>query len=286
MKLTHFFIFILLISTSCIKNNPKPSWLKINQWNLIKNLDVEEGELSHNFSDVYITIDDKIIGIFELPVKLPLLLSGEHTLKLYPVIKNNGISATKKIYPFCEPMVINSILKENETIEINPKTKYYTNTNFWIEDFENTITKLDDSFTSSLAKIKKDNQASYLKYGNFYGHVNLNKVETDWFCKLPPLILPKNGSEVYLEIDYITTNNILTGLYAISNQDVKDNPNIQLNAQNLNEMNWKKIYIELKEIVSYSSNATIFENYFKAILDQDKSESNIYLDNIKIVNFK
>ena len=42
-------------------------------------------------------------GIFEVPFKIPILKSGSVSIKVYPVVKNNGISATKKIYPFLTP---------------------------------------------------------------------------------------------------------------------------------------------------------------------------------------
>jgi hypothetical protein len=48
-------------------------------------------------------------------------------------------------------------------------------------------------------------------------------------------------------------------------------------------MQWKKIYIELKEIVSYSVNSTLFETYFRIELPESKSEGIVYIDNLKIV---
>ncbi|MCE3295896.1 MAG: hypothetical protein K0R65_1610 [Crocinitomicaceae bacterium] len=285
-----FFTKIGLISflflSSCIKNNPDPSWIKIEKWVLNENLDVEEGELTENFSDVYITIDDKIIGIFELPVKLPILDEGSHKISLYPVIRNNGISATKKIYPFCEPHILTLNLVKNETQTIVPQTRYYDGTSFWIEDFENTVFNIDDDGNFSLAKLVKGNDPAILKYGNYYGHVPLTAADSIWHGETTPnMFLPKSAAEVYLEIDYITTNTVLTGLYAISDTGVKDNPNIQLNPQDETDLEWRKIYIDLKELVSSSISATSFSHYFLAMLDAGKTSSNIYLDNIKVVHF-
>jgi hypothetical protein len=63
----------------------------------------------------------------------------------------------------------------------------------------------------------------------------------------------------------------------------KYNPNIQINAQPLSQMQWKKIYIELKEIISYSINEAHFETYFRIELPEGKNEGLVYLDNLKIV---
>lgn len=282
MKLIGFTLISLLVLSSCVKNNPDPSWIRIGSWTLNENLDVEEGELSHNFSDVYVTVDDELVGIFEVPVKLPLLEEGEHKITLYPVIRNNGISATKKIYPFCEPYVVYIDLQKNQVHEIQPETHYYDGTEFWIEDFENTVFNIDDA--NSNAKLVKSDDPAILKYGNYFGHVPLTESDSIWLGKTPAMSLPKAAAEVYLEIDYMNNNPLLTGVYAISSTGIKDHPNIQLNAQEEN-LQWKKIYIDLKEIVSSSVNATSFMQYFLAVLPEGNTSGNIYIDNIKIVHF-
>lgn len=277
-------VVALWLLSSCIKNNPDPSWIRIEKWILKDNTELDEGELTQNFSDVYVTVDSKIIGFFELPVTLPLLLEGQHEIKLYPVIKNNGISATKKIYPHCQSYTTTVNLVKNETLTLNPETKYYSNSVFWIEDFENSSYQIDDNNSSTSGKFYKENDASILQYGNYYGHIQVTNTDSLWIGKTtPPLSLPKNGTEIYLEIDYMNTNSLLTGVNAITSSGVKDNPNIQLNKQASGQPKWKKIYIELKEIVSYSSNATNFEIYFKAIYDSELLTGDVYIDNIKIV---
>ena len=279
-------LLFTLVLSSCVKNNPDPAWLEISEWTLTENQNTEEGELSHNFTDVYVYIDNKIVGIFEVPVKLPIILEGNHTVTLYPVVRNNGISATKKIYPFCKPLIVDVNLEKNKTIHIDPTTSYFDNTNFWIEDFENSTFKIDDSNPNSTGDLSKKNDPNILQYGNFYGDITLTSIDSVWFGKTTPALnLPKAAAEVYLEIDYMNTNTLLTGVYAISSSSIIDNPNIQLNAQDVSDLKWKKIYIELKEIISASTAATSFEQYFKAILDSGLSESHIYIDNIKIVHF-
>lgn len=286
MKILFPILSLLFLVSSCVKNNPDPSWIKIENWKLNENLNITAGELSQNFSEVYVTVDDKIIGYFELPVKLPLLMDGQHKITLYPAIRNNGISATKKIYPFVEPYVLTVNLVQNQVIDISPETKYYDGTQFWIEDFENSTFKIDQSSPSTMGTLTKDNNPLILKYGNFFGNIEVNSVDSVWFGKTSPsMTLPKGGAEVYLEIDYMNTNSLLTGVYANSVNGTKDNPDIQLNAQDATTIEWKKIYIDLKEIISSSTSAISFDCYFKVILDEELSVGNIYIDNIKVVHF-
>ena len=134
MKYLYFFVLLSFGLSSCVKNNPLPVWLEINEWTLNANPTPGDppGALTHNFSDVWVYIDGKIIGVFEVPCKIPALVSGSCKVTLYPAFKNNGLASTKKIYPFAEPYEITMDLKEGETYSFNPTTRYYSNTQFWI----------------------------------------------------------------------------------------------------------------------------------------------------------
>ena len=64
MKRLVFFLSFSFILSSCIKNNPDPFWLEVNEWTLEANSDLQlaEGELTHNFTEAWVYVDDKIIG--------------------------------------------------------------------------------------------------------------------------------------------------------------------------------------------------------------------------------
>jgi hypothetical protein len=279
---------LLFIFSSCVKNNPEPTWIQIEKWQLEANPFISglEGELNHNFTDAYVYIDEKIIGIFELPIKLPLLIDGYKKIMIYPAIRNNGISASKKIYPFCQPHVLYATMVKGETITINPKTQYYTNCNFaFIEDFESAGIKFTTD-PSSNAMIEQIPHTDLGKSGNC-GHIAMTITDSIWTGYThAQMVLPKGSAEVFLEIEYKTTNNVLTGVLGITLPGTKKiNPNIQLNAQSPTDATWKKIYIDLKEIVSSSTTADYFEQYLQAQIDAGKTSSDIYIDNYKIIHF-
>lgn len=281
------FLLITIITyftSSCVKNNPDPSWIVIEPWTLQANQTNLEGELTQNVKDAYVLVDDKVIGFFELPVKLPLLLEGSKKITLYPAIHNNGISSTKKTYPFLQPYTITTTLNKNETVKILPKTQYYTQTKFWIENFEDAGIKLEtDPNYSPILTTASDPEI--LKYGQRYGWIHLTKKDSVWMGITQKTALPQYGAEVYLEIDYMNTNSLLTGVKSYGSSVYKANPNIQLNAQTVDSKKWKKIYIDLTEIISYSLNYSLFEQYLEAKLDAGKDSSDIYIDNIKLVYF-
>lgn len=285
MKVFFYSLFLFFAFNSCVKNNPDPSWIEVNEWMLLKNpsANYDAGVLTHNFTDAWVFVDNKIIGVFEVPFKIPILKSGNVNIKIYPTVKNNGISATKKIYPFMDAFEIDTLLEENKIVVLNPTTKYNQRTKFWIEDFEDAAMKLENDQNTS-ATIVSESNPLHLKYGNFYGHVNLTTSDSMWIAYTSgQLVLPKLGKEVYLEVDYKNTNSIITGILAVSPSATHSNTNVQMNKQSPNSAIWKKIYIELKEPVSYYSDAVYYNITFQALLDEGLAESDIYIDNIKVI---
>jgi hypothetical protein len=276
----------LFIFSSCMKNNPDPAWLEVNQWTLETNANSQypTGELTHNFTDAWVYINGKVIGVFEVPFKIPVLMSGNVNIKIYPTVRNNGISATKNIYPFVEVYEINADLVANQTLTLNPTTRYFDATQFWVEDFENAALKIEND-PNSMTAIGIGNDPLILKWGNFYGRIDLNSVDSTWIGYTSGEMYLPTFKEVYLEIDYYNTNAMTTGLLAISSSSIKNNDNIQLNAQAPSTVKWKKMYIYLKELVSASTTAEYFKQSFKAGLDGGDSEGFIILDNIKVVYF-
>ena len=289
-----FFLFVIagLMLNSCIKNNPDPSWIEITPWTLVANSNSQypTGELTHSFSDAWVYVNDELIGVFQVSdtVKIPVLKSGAVNIKVYPAIRNNGVSATKKIYPFVERYEINTTLVQNQTLQINPITRYSPAVRFAIEDFEDPAIKLVND-PNSASQMSQGNDPSILQWGNFYGFVNLNQTDTTWiaytnFESVNEADLPR-GKEVYLEIDYYNTNNVITGLLWVSPTSIKNNTNYRLNKQDPSKVKWKKIYIDLKELISNSPVGTYFEQSFQALLDEGDTEGIIVIDNIQVVHF-
>lgn len=278
---------VLFVASSCVKNPPDPSWLEVTEWTLEANPNplTPEGVLTENISDAWVYVDNDLIGVFEVPFKIPVLKSGTVKILLYPTVLNNGISATKKIYPFLEPYELTAELVQSQTLTINPVTRYYSIVKFSILDFEGANFGFEHD-PSSLATLFGSTDPTIIQPLNQsqFGRVNLNSTESYWlaYTNLQES-LPGSGAEVYLEIDYHTSNDFVTGVLAINSSGVTSNPNVQVNAQTT--PHWKKIYIDLKTIVSGSPTANIFEHSFEAILAGGLSSSVINIDNVKVVHF-
>lgn len=300
MKSIFSLLLVSVLLMGCVKNNPDPSWIEIAAWDLQVNPDTDittnnnPGVLTSSITDAWVYMDGELVGVFELPVKLPVLSEGSHKFNIYPAIVNNGISATKKIYPFLEPFEVNVNLVKNEITSIAPNTRYYSSVQFWIEDFEDPSIEIAPGSNTLATLVRTSSSPVFdasINEGS-YGRISLDATNYYWIGSTIAnnngqlnMNLPR-GKEVYLEIDYHNTNEITTGVLAINNDgSVDDNTNIRLNGQNAGEVKWKKIYIDLREVVSGSTNANYFEFSFQSFLEEGKSSGEVNIDNIKAVYF-
>ena len=299
MKRITLLFGLLLVLNACIKNNPDPSWIYIDKWELVENPDLligTTGLLTHNISEAWVYVNGETIGVFELPVKLPILQSGNTNIQIFPAIKNNGIAATKKVYPFLERFIVNANLVENEQLNISPVTQYYSSSKFTVIDFEGGVSGPPiEEGPSSVATSSVSSDPLIIDpliNGTKFLKVDLSSSIDEWVASTTindniaalDMILPV-GKDVYLEIDYYNTNSVTSGIIGIASTGQTVNPNVRLNPQDESEVEWKKIYIELREVVSGLTEAEYFEFSFNAFLDGGKTSSVICIDNIKAVYF-
>ncbi len=272
---------ILLSFTSCIKNNESPAFIKINSWILEVNASDNQGALTHNFSNAWVYVDGELLGVFELPCKVPILKTGSAEIVIFPTIWNNGISKTKKIYPFVESHTSLVSLVGNEITEINPVTRYKVSTQFWIEDFQGSSPKLNAGNPSPASLVVESDPNN----SNKYGRVFLNETQNAWAAYTNDELSFSNSKHVYLEVDCLNTNEVVTGLIINSSNGSSENhSNISLPRQSPGEAVWKKVYIDLTELINVSQGIGFLQS-FQAVLDNGDSDGLILIDNIKVVYY-
>ena len=279
------YVVLLGLLAACIKNNPNPSWIEVNPFVLESNpaLSGAEGQLSQDFRDVWLYVDDQMVGCFQTPFKIPILKDGNVNIKLYPAIRNNGIATDKKIYPFMNVYEINAELIKDQTLTINPKTSYVNNANFWIEDFEDASIKLQDDPNTSVASlfVSSDNLTPFNGFN--YGKVVLNAIDSVWVANTTEQLAIAKNKPCFMEVDYYNTNRFVQGFLALNTNGSFYQDNAGFNLQALNTIKWKKMYIELTELIGNSANGSNFIQTFKANLEEGQAETFICIDNIKII---
>ncbi len=273
----------------CKQEDITPSWLKINEFELITN-ETSQGPNSHAITDVWVFIDGQALGVFELPAKLPVLDEGEHDFVIFPGIKNNGISATKIRYPFYKTFDITETLVKNDTLELFPVTSYKENVEVaYLEDFEDAGISLlkGPSSDTDIVFVNKDDFPELVVYGDKCGRIQLGNMDSLYTGITNDMMNLPKAQDVALEIDYRNNNSLAMGVLARfpDGSTNQHNPLVIMNPQERGKEVWKKIYIDLKEDISFEITATDFEIYFLGVLDEGNPDADIYIDNIKVVHF-
>lgn len=290
-----FHLLILLIISlslfSCEKGSVEdiPSFVKIDRIKLA--VSDGQGTSSQKITDAWVYVDDELIGAFELKdslpyLTIPVLNSGKHILKIYPGIKMNGIAATRVPYAFYSPVVKEVNLVRDSVLNIGaPVVKYSDKTIFaWLEDFEHSSLSID-STARSFIKIQRTSDPSLIfpeDNNSFSGLVVVPSDTTIFECvSHNQFVLPKTGSDIFLEINYKTNNAVTVGLFVNTSSQTIQEPLLLLNRNT----EWNKIYINLTAAVIMHQNASSFRIFFGVVKEEDVTEARLLIDNIKLVHF-
>ena len=131
------FLPLILLISGCDIINPKedlPVYLTVD--NVSVNPGAGEGTSSHKIEDVWIYINDDLLGAFELPVRIPVLESGSKKLSIVAGVLDNGSSAIHAQYPYYTSYDITMNFTGTER-SASPVFKYHSSADFsFIDDFE------------------------------------------------------------------------------------------------------------------------------------------------------
>ena len=286
-RFTLLLFLILSFFTSCELINPDegiPAFVEIDHVNL--EAKTGQGTDSADITDIWMYVDGKSIGAYEMPVRFPVLESGSHSVELKFGVKLNGIAATRTINPFFNYQTMTLDFVPGDTIILKPKTTYNSAAKFvWNsigqEGFEEGGISID-SVAGTTTKIFKTTTEVY--EGSFSGQIHLDLNHTKYIGQSSKkFVLPKGGQAVVMELNCKNTSNHFvigmfvedqTGKITIVNHLVV-NPGPK----------WKKLYVNFTELVSYYQQAKNFRVFFTSELESGYTSADIYLDNIKLMHF-
>ncbi len=287
-----FLIFAgFYLFTSCLKFKGEqeiPAYVKVDSFNLVANPLIEEGFLTQNITDVWVFVDGKSLGCYELPAVVPVLESGVHQLMLAPGVMFNGISGTRGQYPFLAPykdVSFNFII--DSVITVNPDVYYYDNTVFtWIEDFEDGFVSLEPtSHSDTSIQILTNNPASP-KYGHKTGVGYLDNQKRILECATNAdqsigFELPASNIPVFLEMDYNTNTHLSIGMFVQrTNGELIQYPMVIVNPSG--EV-WKKIYINFTPLTNRYYDAAYYNVFVRADKTDGVASPVLKFDNFKLL---
>ncbi|MAQ70515.1 MAG: hypothetical protein CMD23_05430 [Flavobacteriales bacterium] len=282
---------IIFLMYSCSDNIAAeiPSYIEIDYFDYEGNSNqtppYPNSHESVKITDAWVTMDGQIIGNYEIPCKIPILSNGEHSFNISPGIKANGIAGTRIQYPFYEKYQTDVVLDINESVYISPKTTYKTDPNdpttprFKFKEtgtFEEPGTMFEASTTSDTNVVI---QNEIVFQGEYSAAIYLDSINTYFdvqtSTELDSLIF---NTHTFLELDFKSNINFNVGLVII-NDIAEKQELIQLYATD----EWKKIYLDLKPLTNMGNSTSKFKIYFEGFHNGKEIESNVYLDNLKLV---
>src|ERR1017187_10151763 len=119
---------IIIMLPSCHLFEPSsgiPSYLQIDSIGLTITNPLLQGSSSHKITDAWVYVDEQLLGVFQLPAKLPVLASGIHAIDIKAGIEINGIASSRGYYPFYTVFSQNVNLITDSVVTIKPVVSYF-----------------------------------------------------------------------------------------------------------------------------------------------------------------
>lgn len=294
------FCLILALGAGCNKTDLTPAYIYITEDDVNNRVDIstfnadhdlyyDEEQLNslqqHSFTHVNVYVNNKNLGCWQLPCKVPVLdVNGKDSSKLViiPCFRKTGMSVTIKGYPFFDVLQQKIMLKRGETYNVsdNPLSFRYSKYSHFPfhETFANSssFSPIDTAEAHSFYPTVIDDRQ--------VGEIVLNAGEK-FDVISTAAILPIYNYTVYLEITYKTESNIDIGLKMSTGQY----PNTVHQIGGIYESGgeWKTIYFDLSSVLMgyhYTGGSSTSANIVLTGSGKNVSApTHFYIDNIKIV---
>lgn len=288
-------VFVFIHQLSCSFDKAiVPAYLHIPDVDMVTDY-VTQGTSSHAINSVWVTLENRELGVYQLPARVVVPFHGTQSVTLRYGVSVNGIRSMRDIYPMLNPVIETFDFVEGKDYFFNaeddsiPRAHYRNNAKVIIvEDFDGLgislirteksdadITKVThpDSIFQNQQK-PENNIAS--------GRVVLPPGQTlVEFASSTRYILPTGGKKIFLEMNFTGNQPFTVGIFANLFDRIVQAPVVQVRPTP-NE--WRKIYIDLTPEVSGNANALDYQIFLGAVKPDENSPSTEFLiDNLKLL---
>lgn len=282
----HFYWIVIALFTSCSlvdNDQPEPFYIKIDRAEITTK--AGQGEPTSNITDVWVYVDNELMGVFQLPATVPYIKAGESEVNVtvFAGIRNNGQVGRPFIYQFLERQ---EFTVDVTGIEENLGTivfEYVDNLTFeFIEDFENGNLFTFDVDGTPEATIRTTNEE--VKSGNQAGWIHLEENGITSLVKGTSSAydgLENIGADTYLELDY--KNDVPFGVGLVTTQGNSSNANFKIVLDTTSQ--WNKIYIDFTDELADPTITSYRVIIGSDLTDYGTDEGDVYFDNVKLIHF-
>ncbi|MCC6599586.1 MAG: hypothetical protein IT223_02815 [Crocinitomicaceae bacterium] len=287
MRLLIFFLLIFLFVSGCNVINPneeEPAYIYIDSFRF--DTEPGEGSSSQKITELWVYAEEKMIGAFDLPARIPVLGKGATDIRIFAGIKNNGLSATRIRYPFYAPFDTTYSIQGGETFYCKPRFSYFDEVLVQEKGFEsgNFLVPLG----GNQGTFNVVNNDALVFEGDRSGIGTLESGQSLLYFKDDQNLDLSGGNTYFLEMNYSCNGRFAVGLLSTTGITIKKNLAVIINptTTGINNPQWNKIYIDLGLIPQQNASADFFELYVEALPKPDNGKLEIYLDNLKMVEWE
>lgn len=289
-------VFVCLIFFSllaaCERKATVPTYITVENFRIETDF-ATQGTASTRITTIWAELDDEQLGAFELPVTFPIITNGQQKLRIIPGINLNGMTALRNQYEFYKPFEISREFLPGAEIKLQSPGQNFPVTVYesWaqirrVEDFEGAGVNFDRTAKSDTNLIVTNNPSEIFTEPLLNeAHSRSGKVVIPRgnsiveFKSISSYVLPKFGSNVYLEVNYKCEVPVTFGIFANLPGQTVQAPVVTV----LPNSEWRKIYINLAVEVSAYPNALDYHIFFGTINTDQNNTKTFFVDNIKLV---
>ncbi|MGY8929281.1 MAG: hypothetical protein ACKVHK_06390 [Flavobacteriales bacterium] len=245
----------------------------------------DEGTDSNNIAEVWVYSETDVLGVFPLPATIPVLQeNGEDVvhITLLPGVRVNGISSTRKPYPFYEVLELdfNYVPGGVDTVEFH--SNYVSGVEVVLAENFESANRFQASSTST-AEVVRTFDPAWVFEGAVSGLIMLSEDAAHVTSTTQEQLYDLTGDvATFLEFNYRCDNSFAVGMEAIGGINPERTPIIVLNPTG---EEWHKMYLDLGPFLRSTPTAYGYEVTLDAILDMGEKSGYVVVDNFKIVHY-
>jgi hypothetical protein len=266
---------------ACRKGDAVPAYLVIPEVKLSAT-DAEGGSTS-KITDIWVSVNDKDLGVWELPARIPVLAEGTNVIRIAAGVKKNGAFDDRSQYPYFGAWQGGLTLVREQSVNVDA-TVHYNGARIWAERFDDAGTSLNRSADSDTTLILY-NPVEYpglSRNGSICGGFVLEP-DRDHIQLYTDQNFDAAYGPVFIELDYSTDVNLTIGYIYLQNGSTVFEPWLVLTpTTGQGGVSWNKVYIDATTMFN-TSGISNRDLYLQADLPAGQSSAHVYLDDLKLV---
>ncbi len=268
---------------------PIPAYIHISEADLSTDYPTQ-GTNSEKITDVWMFVNDQQIGVFELPVSVPILTTGETKISLQAGIFGNGQSHNRLRYPFYAFWNREIDLQSEEIDTIRPTFQYDNSLTEFVllNDFESSDNFENKQSEPEFAQAFINTNAEEVFEGNRSACVVMTPDQPYFqYGSISPYKIPGGDDQTFVEVNYNIEQPCLVYVQSIGGLS---NSLFEVILNLLPTDGWNKIYIDLSRYFPVSEETDGIQFGFLGELSDSLINANqsaqFCFDNIKLLRSK